>query len=436
MIHYQNGWSVPEAFGAVLTIVTRLPPPHTQGEVSLQGAIVGMAQTYVGSNNINLLLPNGQFGTRLQGGKDAGSARYIHTALHPITPLVFPKADDAILQWRDDDGTRVEPKHYLPILPFVLCNGPCGIGTGFSVQIPCYNPLDIVDRLRVLLNNDGDATAAGPTADLDPWYRGFKGRIVKVGDGKWMSVGVWTRVSPIKVRITELPVGVWTEDYKVFLEDLIDKTPDIRGFDAEYTDEIAAFGITFANAAALDRRMGPAEGGGPHHDHLQKLDVDLHLHSFKGLSTTNMYLFDGAGRIKKYASALDIIVDFHCVRLAAYARRREVTLQILAQDLAFVSARAKFVQDVIDGRLRLMNVARADVDQQLEADGYPAKDDSFDYLLAMPASSFTAERRTQLLKQKGDLEHEIARLEALTPRDLWRTDLDSFVAAYTASRAH
>jgi DNA topoisomerase-2 len=38
-------------------------------EVSLQGAIVGLAQDYVGSNNINLLRPNGQFGTRIQGGR-------------------------------------------------------------------------------------------------------------------------------------------------------------------------------------------------------------------------------------------------------------------------------------------------------------------------------------------------------------------------------
>lgn len=43
--------------------------------------IVGLAQNFVGSNNINLLMPIGQFGTRLQGGKDAASARYIFTSL-------------------------------------------------------------------------------------------------------------------------------------------------------------------------------------------------------------------------------------------------------------------------------------------------------------------------------------------------------------------
>lgn len=39
---------------------------YHHGEVSLMGTIIGLAQNFVGSNNLNLLLPNGQFGTRLQ----------------------------------------------------------------------------------------------------------------------------------------------------------------------------------------------------------------------------------------------------------------------------------------------------------------------------------------------------------------------------------
>jgi DNA topoisomerase-2 len=57
---------------------------YHHGEASLNAAIVGMAQDFVGSNNINLLLPNGQFGTRLQGGKDSASERYIFTQLSPL----------------------------------------------------------------------------------------------------------------------------------------------------------------------------------------------------------------------------------------------------------------------------------------------------------------------------------------------------------------
>ena len=102
---------------------------YHHGEASLNGAIVGMAQTFVGSNNINLLKPNGQFGTRLAGGKDSASERYIFTQMEKITRLIFPQDDDCILKYKDDDGLPVEPVYYAPIIPMILVNGTKGIGT-------------------------------------------------------------------------------------------------------------------------------------------------------------------------------------------------------------------------------------------------------------------------------------------------------------------
>jgi DNA topoisomerase-2 len=112
---------------------------YHHGEASLNAAIVGMAQDFVGSNNINLLLPNGQFGTRLQGGKDSASERYIFTQLSPLTRLIYRKEDDPILEYLEDDGFPVEPRFYVPIIPMILVNGGKGIGTGFSTDILSYD---------------------------------------------------------------------------------------------------------------------------------------------------------------------------------------------------------------------------------------------------------------------------------------------------------
>lgn len=106
-----------------------------------------MAQIFVGSNNINLLMPNGQFGTRIKGGNDSASERYIFTQLNKLTRIIFPQMDDHILQYLNDDGNLVEPIFYAPIIPMVLVNGSKGIGTGFSTEIMCYNPLEIIDYL-------------------------------------------------------------------------------------------------------------------------------------------------------------------------------------------------------------------------------------------------------------------------------------------------
>src|SRR5581483_7937547 len=171
----------------------------------------GMAQTFVGANNVNLLHPSGQFGTRLLGGKDAASPRYIFTYLSPVTRTLFPVEDDSLLESRNDDGQWVEPRHYLPILPLVLVNGADGIGTGYRSQVPNYNPREIVANLRRKLHGE-------PLQPLYPWYKGFTGRIDcnnNNNNGSKCTVsGIAIKTSPTTVSITELPVGTWTTDYR------------------------------------------------------------------------------------------------------------------------------------------------------------------------------------------------------------------------------
>ena len=129
-----------------------------------------MAQNFVGSNNVNVLLPIGQFGTRNQGGKEAASPRYIFTSLNPVTRALFHESDDAVLNYLEEEGQSIEPDYYLPIIPLSLVNGAEGIGTGWSTFIPCFNPRDIVDNLKRLMNNE-------PYEMMYPWYKGFAGTI-------------------------------------------------------------------------------------------------------------------------------------------------------------------------------------------------------------------------------------------------------------------
>ena len=184
---------------------------YHHGENSLNGAIVGMAQNFVGSNNINLLEPNGQFGTRLQGGSDSASERYIHTNLNKITRLIFPEADDYVLKYLDDDGTPVEPIYYVPIIPMILVNGSKGIGTGFSTDIMCYNPVDLINYIKCYLNNT-------ELPVLTPYYEGFKGTIEQIDDKKWLIKGCYEVINDKKIRVTELPIGIWTDDYKKYMK--------------------------------------------------------------------------------------------------------------------------------------------------------------------------------------------------------------------------
>jgi DNA topoisomerase-2 len=173
-----------------------------------------MAQNFVASNNINLLLPNGQFGTRAMGGKDAASARYIFTALSPVTRTIFPEADDAVLDYLSEEGQSIEPSHYLPIVPLTLINGAEGIGTGWSTFIPQHNPRDAVKNIRRLM-------AGAPYVPMHPWYKGYTGTITELNDARHEVTGVYNLLDDTEVEVTELPIGKWTRDYKTFLEELL-----------------------------------------------------------------------------------------------------------------------------------------------------------------------------------------------------------------------
>jgi DNA topoisomerase II len=389
---------------------------YHHGEASLQSTIVGLAQNFVGSNNVNLLRPNGQFGTRIQGGKDSASPRYIHTVLEDAVRLLFPKADEKVLTYLEDDGYPIEPRHYVPILPMVLVNGAIGIGTGFSTNVPCFNPLDIAACLRHLL-----LQKEGPMPELMPWYKGFKGTIARVGPQKYVSTGCWTRAGPTKLKVTELPIGTWTEDYKALLEDMIDKHPEVlKSYDNQYTDEEVAFTLTFANKQVLDEHLA---------SDASKLAQAFKLTSSRLLSLTNMYLFNSAGQITKYDNVESIVRDFYAVRMHTYVERKKTVLEEMERDLLYLSAKARFIQAIIDGTLQVHNVPKDTIVAQLTAEGYPRMEDSYDYLLRMPIYALTRERKDELEREAVARRGERDRLAATSERDLWLTELDALEAA-------
>ena len=122
----------------------------------MNSTIVAMAQNFVGSNNINLLMPIGMFGTRNYGEKEAASARYIFTSLNNVTRHLFHENDDPLMDFIVEEGHKIELKYYLPILPNLLVNCSEGIGTGWSTKIPCYNPHEIIEIIPLNKNKDDE----------------------------------------------------------------------------------------------------------------------------------------------------------------------------------------------------------------------------------------------------------------------------------------
>lgn len=372
---------------------------YHHGEQSLMSTIIGMAQDYVGSNGINLLSPNGQFGTRLMGGKDAASPRYIFTNLQPSAFSLFHKDDDPLLTYLEDDGTVVEPEFFVPILPMVLINGADGIGTGYSTHVPCYNPSEVRDNVIRCVRNQ-------PVLPMTPWYKGFKGTIVQNPDDpmKYVTHGVWIRKSEMVVEVTELPIGKWTSDYKEYLDSQSDG-PIVKTFENHSTDTDVHFVIKLATADVSEEQI-------------QKL-----LKLTSTISIANMHLFNDQGSIAHYASTTEIIKAFVRVRLLYYKKRKAHLLTVFNESLHKDSERIRFIRLVIDNIIIVFRRNRDDIRMQMLQHGFA--EDTHEILLAIRLSSFTEENIARLEKNIHQCTQSIHTLTNTSINDLWVQDLSN-----------
>lgn len=379
---------------------------YHHGGVSLQQAIVKMAQGYVGSNNIPFLVNDGQFGTRLQGGADCASARYISTKLENVTTAIFSSLDEPLLEKKLEDNIEVEPEYFAPVIPTVLVNGATGIASGFSTNIPCFDPVEITRWIHEWLKGD-----ESKMDKLKPYYRGFTGEI-KINGNSWKSIG---RLSPMKKKgwwvVDELPIGVWTVKFKEYLEKLIDnkKTKStVIKYNEYNTENTVRFEIQVSN------------------DFTPDIKTNMKILEKNG-SFGNMWLVDKNGVPKKHESAESILKDFCPERLRLYEKRREYYINSWKCDLNKAENKYKFIRGVID---RKIDLYKEDEELERELSGFDKVDGSHEYLLSIQMRSMTKKRLGEIEKEVAKIKENIVTMEKSTGKSLWKQDLKTFVEEY------
>ena len=408
---------------------------YHHGEASLTGAIINMAQNYMGSNNINVLKPNGQFGTRLKAGSDSASPRYIWTKLEDLSSIIFNSSDSPVLKNQFEDNEPIEPEYYAPIIPMVLVNGAQGIGTGFSTKIPPYNPLKIIGNLKnKLLSNL-------PFEEMDPYWNGFEGIIAKIDDFNYEIYGTY-QIKGNKIIITELPVGESTYAFKEFLEGLLcpeepkkvaaTKGKVVKKAPAKPKEQIPFLGYTENNTDTKIYFELEFESG-----YLEKAkDIDKLLHLYKKYSITNMHLFDASGTIKKYNSPLEIMEEYYYVRFKLYEKRKEHELDILRNQLKMISNKVRFIMMIVEKKLIVNNKKRSELEGELDKHKFAKFDSTYNYLLGMPIYNLTVEKIDELKKQEEDKQHQYEELEKLTIETMWVNELNKLEKEYNKWITH
>ncbi len=426
---------------------------YHHGEDSLNQTIISLAQDYSGSNNLNILMPNGQFGTRFQNGKDAASPRYIFTETNPMASIIFNSIDENLLEYMNDDGDLIEPRYYIPTICMALVNPSRGIGTGWSSDVPSYNITDILANQKRFMEGQ-------PMVEMTPYFRGFRGTIVKIGHQKYRVTGVYHRTSPTTIEITEIPVGTVKskslKNYKIFIESLIiDETevdPKKKALqildDAQISiNELSLKCILhFSSAESLNQLIS---------------NIDQFEKTFKltqTLNTSNMHLFNAKGIMTKYESPEAILLEYCQLRLGYYGDRKKYLLSESESDVLKINEKIRFITYFNDDNhpLKVQKKSNSEIiallesfnfvkfgkkqskmiynanDNETETDGNETETETdsnkpnYNYLLSLPISSLTLERMEKLIKERDEYLNQYHQLQITTIQTLWTNDMNQF----------
>ena len=396
---------------------------YHHGEQNLQETIINMCQGFVGTNNIPLLYADGNFGSRLANGKDAASARYVFTKMEELTEYIFRSEDEPLLTQINDDGDLVQPEFYIPIIPMILINGcTAGIGSGWSCNIPCYNPKDIINAIRIWIANDGeilieDVDSESPSIismlpEIIPWYRGFIGTIESDNlqkNNRFITKGQVKNINNV-IEVTELPIGLSTDKFREFCENL-EVEKKLKSLKNYSSPKEVKFLLV------------------PQNEFICSIE-NLKLHSY--LYTSNLVLFNSNNKINKYNNIEEIINEFCQTRLEFYVKRKKYQLDKLKKDLKYLKNKQRFIQEVVDESLIIMKIDEDVIIQELINRKYDEdpKDGGYRYLLDLQVRVFTLNKINQLKNDILNLTNKIENLEKTKETDLWLIELEELELQY------
>ena len=367
---------------------------YHHGDASLSNAIITMAQRF--KNNAPLLEEDGQFGSLRS--PQAGAPRYIGTKLSENFKLIYK--DFELLEYKEEEGESIEPKYFLPIVPAVLLNGSSGIAVGFASNVLNRDIKSIIDACVKVL-------AGKEPGEVKPSLNGFNGEFIqdKENNKRWIIRGKYDKVNTTTVKITELPPSMTYEKYEDILDKLVDDKVIVT-YDDNCKDNID-YVIKFTRSD------------------LEKLDDEklVKLLKLEESSTEIFSTLDEFGKLKIFENTSDIIKYFVDFRLAYYHKRKQFMLDKMNRDLKILGNRGRFIKAILDGKLKVNNVAKDQIIAGIEAMGLDKIDDSYDYLLRMPIYSLTKEMFDKLKEDFSTKKEEIKALEATDPKDMYVQDL-------------
>jgi DNA topoisomerase-2 len=278
----------------------------------------------------------------------------------------------------------------------ILVNGTKGIGTGFSTEVHCYNPKQIIQYLI-------DTLEGKPVnKDFVPYYRGFKGTIERETEKRFLSRGVYTLKKNV-VEVTELPIGTWNEDYLILLDKLVDEGV-LKDFTDLSTDKVVHMKLVLAKEMEGD-----------------DLVKTLKLYSY--LSTSNMNLFNQEERLVHFNEVFEICDYFMEQRLVYYKKRKDHLLKHLREEIQTLQNKHRYIQELLAETLDLRRKSTTQIHDILLSKSYDQEDHTFHYLTKMSMDSVCEENVDHLKHQYESKQKEIEETTSISEEHMWIREL-------------
>ena len=378
---------------------------YLHGSGNLSGVAVTMVQGFVGANNFPLFVGNtGGWGSRIV--PRASAPRYTKLKLSDNAKKFFNDVDMEVGGNQIFEGSKIEPKFFVPILPMILLNGSEGLSTGFAQKILPRHPKAIINYIKKRIE--------GKNAKFDdtPWFRGFKGSFNKIEDGKIEILGHVTKSKDTLYIVDEIPIGVSYTSYISILDKLVDEKTIV-----DYTDNCDTKSDTISFEIKTTRAFTEEN------DTIEKVIKTLRLSK---QYTEIFNCIDEDNRMREFKSAKDIIDAFVDVRMKAYVARREYLIKKNSFEMSKLYSKFLFCAGVIKDEIQVRNKKKDQIIKQLEEyDRIIKVDDSYDYLLNMPIHSLTKEMMDSLKKKITNLKELIKTYKEKNASDFWSEDLES-----------
>ena len=367
---------------------------YAHGDNSLIGTICNISKDFY--NFYNPLEIEGQGG--ILRSPEPGSPRYLYIRKSKWADIIYGKDYD-LLKFKIEEGQKVEPEYYLPIIPNILSNLNIGIANGYSFHTMSYNPIDIIDYINYILKHKNNTKN---NIIIKPYLKNIKNSNWKYINNIWYSYGEWKiNKSKNNMIITDLPYDITYNSFEKILNNLCESN-----YIQEYIDLSENGNIKYEIIFPKNILKQESE---------EKIINKFKL--IKQVPNDLLWVLNEHNNLIYFDNKEKLIEYFVNLRLIKYSERKKILVKILKEKISKNNNIIKFIELICNNSLKIKNRKIQDIKIDMNLYKLPIE------LISTPMSKCTVEEKNELLKENNELNNNLKYIINTSEKQMYLNDL-------------